>query len=85
MFCEQKKEFEKATGYYMKGLTVDNLEERFYRHLMECFYNLGRHANAVKVYRRCRDILAKVLGVDPSLATEELYKRIKPRRTLPVM
>lgn len=77
MFCEQEKEFEKATGYYMKGLTVDNLEETFYQRLMVCFHNLGRHADAVKVYRRCRDILEAVLGVAPSEKTEEIYKKIR--------
>lgn len=77
MFREQEKEFEKATGYYMKGLAVDNLEESFYRRLMECYYNLGRHADAVKVYRRCRDTLATVLDVDPSEETAKIYKMIK--------
>ena len=76
MFCEQEKEFEKATGYYMKGLTADNLEEKFYQRLMVCFHNLGRYADAVKVYHRCRKILEAVLGIAPSEKTEEIYKKI---------
>ena len=77
MYWEQKKEFQKAIDYYTKGIVVDNLEETFYQRLMVCFHHLGRHADAAKTYRRCRDILKTILGVVPSEHTEELYKKTR--------
>jgi LuxR family maltose regulon positive regulatory protein len=78
---EQKQKYEKAITCYDKGLSIDYLEEVLYQRLMVCHHCLGRYADAVRIYQRCRDTLTTVLGGDPSLATEELYKRIKPRRT----
>ena len=78
---EQKQEFGKAITYYEKGLSIDYLEEVLYRRLMVCHHRLGRYADAARIYHRCRDTFATALGVDPSLATEELYERINTRRT----
>ncbi|MBN2515543.1 MAG: tetratricopeptide repeat protein [Deltaproteobacteria bacterium] len=78
---EQKQEYEKAITCYEKGLAIDYLEEVLYQRLMVCHYRLGRYADAARIYQRCRETFATALGVDPSSATEELHKRIKPRRT----
>jgi LuxR family maltose regulon positive regulatory protein len=78
---EQKEEYEEAITCYDKGLSIDYLEEVLYQRLMVCHHCLGHYADAARIYQRCRETFATALGVDPSLATEELYKRIKPRRT----
>ena len=73
---EQEEAFENAIACYEKGLAIDNLEEIFYQRLMKCFYNLGHHAEAIKVYKRCKDTLNEFLGIRPSYETEAIYKKI---------
>ena len=57
---------------YQRGLEVDDLAEEFYQRLMECCIKMGRKAEAIKVYERCRATLKAVLGVEP----REAIKRI---------
>jgi DNA-binding SARP family transcriptional activator len=59
-----------AADLYERGLEVDPLAEDLYQRLMNCRHHLGEHAEAVRVYRRCRDVLAAELGVAPSAATQ---------------
>ncbi len=73
---EGQDHYEKAIGWYEKGLKADNLEETFYRRLMTCYEKLDRHADAVKIYRRCREAFARFLGVPPSEETEKILKKI---------
>ncbi|OEU64397.1 MAG: hypothetical protein BA867_06015, partial [Desulfobacterales bacterium S5133MH16] len=75
-YLEQEKAFEKAIECYEKGLAVDNLEEVFYQHIMLCCHNLGRKAEAIKIYNRCRDTLNKILKIEPSLETETIYQKM---------
>ncbi len=76
---EQEKAFEKAIECYEKGLLVDNLEEIFYDHIMLCCQNLGRKAEAIRVYNRCRDTLSGLLKIEPSHETEDIYNKILKR------
>jgi DNA-binding SARP family transcriptional activator len=78
-YLEQEKAFEKAIECYEKGLAVDNLEEVFYQHIMLCCHNLGRKAEAIKIYNRCRDTLNKILEIEPSDETEAIYQKILKR------
>ena len=73
---EDQDRYEKAIEWYEKGLNADNLEEAFYRRLMICYQKLGRHSDAVKVYRRCKKAFARFLGVPPSEKTEKMFKEI---------
>ncbi len=73
---EQEKVFEKAIACYEKGLAVDNLEEIFYEHIMLCCQNLGRKAEAIRVYNRCREALQTILKIEPSHETEVIYQKI---------
>jgi DNA-binding SARP family transcriptional activator len=43
---------------------------------MGCYGRLGRKAEAVSVYKRCRKALSTHLGVDPSRGTEALYRSL---------
>ena len=42
---------------------------------MHCHLQLGNHAEALSVYRRCREMLSVVLGVKPAPETDALYKK----------
>ena len=75
-YLENGNQCEKAVYYYKKALEVDNLAEEFYQRLMVCYQHLGQQAEAVKLYKRCRDVLSAVLGIGPSSKTTAIYKRI---------
>jgi DNA-binding SARP family transcriptional activator len=68
--------WQEAIAVYERGLEQDNLAEDLYRGLMRCHIALGESANALRAYRRCRDILSIVLGVKPTAETEALHKSV---------
>lgn len=70
--------YDEAIASYQKGLDVDPAAESFYRGLLRCYLDLGRRAEALAVYRRCRDALARHLGAAPSAETEALYRSLPP-------
>ncbi|MGE5173775.1 MAG: bacterial transcriptional activator domain-containing protein, partial [Betaproteobacteria bacterium] len=76
-YLEGIQQYEKALEYFQKGLEVDNLAEEFYQHLMVCYRELGRKAEAMAVYNRCCGVLSSTLGADPSPATESLYSSLR--------
>ncbi len=62
---EQSGKYARAAEVYQRGLEVDDLAEDFYQRLMKCCIKMGRKAEAIKVYERCRATLKAVLGVEP--------------------
>lgn len=74
---ERMEEWESAIEAYQKGLAVDELAEPLYRRLMICHEQLGRHADAMITYERCRRRLDEKLGVDPSRVTQALADEIR--------
>jgi DNA-binding SARP family transcriptional activator len=76
LYWEQVGDFNKAVNCYQKGLEVDDLAEEFYQRLIVCYKRLGRRAEALTVYHRCRNTLSTVLGVEPSPATEAICKSL---------
>jgi DNA-binding SARP family transcriptional activator len=52
------------------------LRETGHRYLMEALAAQGNVAEALRVYGQLCDYLAEQLGVSPSTATRELYKRL---------
>jgi DNA-binding SARP family transcriptional activator len=75
--CEQAGEYEESAGYYHKGLESDPLAEELYQGLMASCIRLGRHAEALTAYRRCRDVLKAELGIAPSPRTEALREEAR--------
>lgn len=69
---EHAGRWEMATDVYLRGLEVDNLAEFFYQRLMACYQSRGEHAEVMRVYRRCRELLSIVLGISPSAETERI-------------
>ncbi len=80
---EQAGAWEKAIDCYRKGLDVDECAEEVYRRLMGLYLRLGRRAEALAVYRRCRTVLAAELGVPPSPETEALHQAARVGQALP--
>jgi DNA-binding SARP family transcriptional activator len=73
---ELNLQWEKAAEVFQKGLEVDGLAEEFYQHLMLCYQQLDRRAEAVAVYNRCQEVLISSIGIPPSQKTEDLYQSI---------
>jgi len=67
---EQQRKWAQAAVLYSRALELDNLAESLYRRLMICYRELGETAEALQVYRRCKDLLSVVLSVKPSAETE---------------
>jgi DNA-binding SARP family transcriptional activator len=75
-WLEKAGQWEKAIEHYQKGLDIEELSEVFYQRLMICYRQLGRNANAVEVYRRCRKLLSLKSGIEPSPETNAIYENI---------
>jgi DNA-binding SARP family transcriptional activator len=78
-YWEKDSDGEQAILVYRKGLETDPLIESFYQGLMRSYERLGRPAEALASYERCRDILGKGLGIMPGNETVKLYKEIRAR------
>jgi len=76
MLLESKAAYQEAIDVYRRGITQDNLVEAFYRGLMRCYLAVGEPAEAMRTYRRCRELFSIVLGLKPAPETELLRQRI---------
>ena len=74
---ENRAHWEAAIDCYERGLTADDLAEPFYQGLMRCYSALGRHTEAMSVYRKLRQILSVVLGMAPSESTQALARKLQ--------
>lgn len=76
---EAAGDWRRAVECYQKGLEVDDLAEELYGRLMACYQRLGRRAEGLATYERCRRVLAATLGAAPSAATEALHDALRAR------
>jgi len=74
---EQNVGRDAAIDLYQRGLSLDNLSEPMYRRLIINLSEKGDTAEALKVYRRCRELLSIVLNVQPSTETRELVATLR--------
>jgi LuxR family transcriptional regulator, maltose regulon positive regulatory protein len=65
-----------AQQLYEKAIEVEPLAESLYRRLMLCHRDGGSPAEAIRVYRRLRQMLSVMLGLPPSKETETLMREI---------
>jgi len=54
------------------ALAADPTSEDLARALMRAYSRRGQHAEAIRVYRRVREMLSMMLGLPPSRETEQL-------------
>jgi DNA-binding SARP family transcriptional activator len=73
---EQDNAWAGAAELYRRGLEADNVAEVLYRALMRALIAMGEQAEALNVFRRCRELLSIVLGMSPAPATERLHQQI---------
>jgi DNA-binding SARP family transcriptional activator len=75
--CEREGRWDEAAQIYQRGLELDNLAEELYRRLIVAYQARGQRASALEVYRRCRQMLSVVLGVQPSASIEAIYRSLR--------
>jgi DNA-binding SARP family transcriptional activator len=75
-YWEEGRRWDQAARLYARGLEADALAEGFYRRLMLCYRQLGRHAEAVDVYDSCRRTLAAEREATPSPETTAIYESV---------
>jgi LuxR family maltose regulon positive regulatory protein len=74
---QAERRWGEAAAIYERAIELDSLAEEFYRQLMRCQRELGESAEALNTYRRCRDMLSIVLGVQPCAETQALYRSLR--------
>jgi LuxR family maltose regulon positive regulatory protein len=79
---ESQRLWQEAARIYQSGIELDDMAEDLYRGLMICHRELGEHTEVLQTYRRCRDLLMRVLGVPPNPKTQAIYN--SARQTLVV-
>ena len=77
--CERARRWEDAADLYRSGIELDSLNEGLYRGLMLCHQELGDHSEALQAYRRCRELLTRLLGIPPNAKTQALYHSVLER------
>lgn len=75
-----RRDFEQAVGWYRHALQLDELREDLHRHVMHCYAEAGRRAEALAQYRRCQEILERELSIEPSPETQALVKHIAGKK-----
>jgi ATP/maltotriose-dependent transcriptional regulator MalT/DNA-binding SARP family transcriptional activator len=68
-----------AAELYQRAIEIDPLAETFYRRRMVCLHAQGQRAEAIGVFRQCRQTLAIVLGVTPTSETDAVYRSLLDR------
>src|SRR3984893_7842271 len=74
---ESHGRWQEAANVYQAGLELDSLSEDLHRGLIVCHRELGDHAEALQAYRRCRELLIRVLGVQPNAKTLAIYQSVR--------
>ncbi|MGD9223728.1 MAG: BTAD domain-containing putative transcriptional regulator [Desulfobacteraceae bacterium] len=73
----QQRNDEGAIDLYIRGLEADEIAEELYQGLMMCYQRLGRKADGLSTYERCRETLLSVLGSTPSPKTESIRRALR--------
>ncbi len=74
---ESREQWQEAASVYRTGIELDKMAEDLYRGLMICHRELGDHTEVLQVYRRCRELLTRMLGVQPNPKTQAIYHSVR--------
>ena len=69
---EREGRWRDAVACHAQGLEIDPLAEALYQQVMACHLRRGAMSDVLRTYIRCREMLARGLGVVPSKATEAI-------------
>ncbi len=64
-----------AEEYCECGLRIDDLDEEFYRGVMQCQLNSGNRAKVAGTFRRCENVFQARLHAAPDQQTREIFVR----------
>jgi YVTN family beta-propeller protein len=74
--CLRSSDARAAAGWAEQTVALAPFRETGYRRLMEAHIAAGDRAEALRVYERCRRLLAEELGAYPSPETETIYREL---------
>lgn len=74
--CLRSGEAPEAAAWAEQAIALEPFRETGYRRLMEAHAAAGNRAEALRVYERCRRLLAGELGTYPSPETESIYREL---------
>ena len=74
----------RAVDVLARAIEIEPLAEDLHRRLIEALIRAGRRAEAVAAYRRCEQLLGRVLGERPSPDTERAADELRARPQMPV-
>jgi DNA-binding SARP family transcriptional activator/DNA-binding beta-propeller fold protein YncE len=74
--CLRSGDAPEAAKWAEQTISLEPFRETGYRRLMEAHAAAGNRAEALRVYDRCRRLLADELGTYPSPETESIYRRL---------
>jgi predicted ATPase/DNA-binding SARP family transcriptional activator len=76
---KQASDYAAALQITQRLVAAEPLHEAAHREQMRLHHLLGRDAEALAQYQRCREVLRRELGVDPAPETEALYHVLSRR------
>ena len=65
-----------AAQFASDAVSLEPFRETGYQRLMRALDTMGNRGEALRVYERCRQVMAEELGVDPSPQTQAVYLEI---------
>ncbi len=77
---ERAAQWDAAAKLYQRGIEVDPLAETHYARLMNALSKQGKFAEAISVYRRCKQMLSVILSMAPSAESQRLYQAIRAQQ-----
>lgn len=81
---EQTDDYLKARQYAQRLLSTDPLREETYRRLMQLSASCGDHAEVMRYYNQCVQVLRRELGIEPGAETMALYQELLQCGTAPI-
>jgi len=73
---QERSDFEGALDVYGGVLEQDDLQESVHQRLLGCYLAMGRRAEGLRAYERCRKRLRQTLHIPPSPQTEALKAQL---------
>ena len=80
----RSRDAQEAVKWAEQAIALEPFRESGYRSLMEAHAAAGNRAEALRVYERCRRLLAEELGAYPSPETETVYRGLLEAPSGPV-